>query len=111
MQYFSCVLDFEHEISITRSSDSAVPAGGVVVLVCTSVSSIPSVQTWVGPDGPVRSGRGVTLIDAADLGRSTLAFHPLRVSHAGLYRCISTVEVAGSIKEASTLVSVKGKLT
>lgn len=80
-----------------------------MVLVCTSVSSTPSVQTWVGPDGPVRSGRGVTVIDAADVGRSTLAFHPLRVSHAGQYKCISTVEVAGSVKEASTLVSVKGK--
>ena len=78
-----------------------------MVLTCQSVSGIRTQLTWVGPNGPVTSGSGVTVITSTS--QSTLAFHPLRVSHAGRYTCISTVEKIGSIKRASTLLSVQGK--
>ena len=102
-----CV-DLVHEVNIVSSSASAVPAGGVVVLTCHSMSSLPSQITWVGPDGPVTSGNGVTLITDQENSESSLAFHPVTVSHAGQYTCISTVEEVSSIEEASILVSVQG---
>ena len=97
-----------HEVNIVSSSASAVPAGGVVVLTCHSMSSLPSEITWVGPYGPVTSGNGVTLITDQVNSESSIAFHPLRVSHAGQYTCVSTVAEVNSIEEASILVSVQG---
>lgn len=81
-----------------------------MVLTCEATSSLPSQLSWVGPSGPVTSGNGVTVVNYPYTSQSNLAFHPLKVSHAGQYTCVSTVEEVGSVKEASKLVSVQGKI-
>ena len=80
-----------------------------MVLTCQSLSSVPSEMTWVGPNGPVTNGNGVTVVTDEENSQSSLAFHPVRVSHAGQYTCISLVEEVGSLKEASILVAVQRK--
>ena len=100
-----------HTVEVTSSSSSAVPAGGVVTLTCEVVSNIPAKLSWTGPSGPVSSGAGVSVITNEvdqQTTQSILAFHPLRVSHAGEYICRSTLEGIGSVQEASTIVSVQG---
>ena len=102
-------IEFTHEVNIVSSTTSTVPAGGVVVLTCQSMSSLPSQMTWVGPNGPVTSGNGVTVVTDEQISQSGLALHPVRVSHAGQYTCVSVVEEVGSLKEASILVAVQRK--
>lgn len=80
-----------------------------MVLTCEAISNIPPKLTWVGPNGPVKNGNGVTVVTYPDTFQSSLAFYPLRPSHAGQYTCISSVEDVDSVKEASKLVSVQGK--
>ena len=80
-----------------------------MVLTCQSMSSLPSKMTWMGPNGPVTSGNGVTVVTDEQNSQSSLAFHPVRVSHAGQYTCISVVEEVGSLKEANILVAVQRK--
>ena len=105
-------LELMHTIEVTSSSTSAVPAGGVVTLTCEVVSNAPTQLTWTGPNGPVTSGGGVSIItDPVDqqTTHSTLAFHPLLVSHAGQYTCRSTLAGIPSVEEANMIVSVQGK--
>ena len=100
-----------HTVAVTSSSSSAVPAGGVVTLTCEVVSNVPTKLSWTGPSGPVSSGAGVSVITNEvdqQTTQSILAFHPLRVSHAGEYTCRSTLEGIVSVQEASTIVSVQG---
>ena len=113
MQIFSSLyIALQHEIKITSSSISAVPAGGVVTLTCEVVSNLPTQLSWTGPNGPVTSGDGITVVEMLvdpQTTRSTLAFHPLRVSHAGEYTCFSRLTQVASEKEASMLVNVQSK--
>jgi hypothetical protein len=99
-----------HSIEITSSSTSAVPAGGVVTLTCEVESNLPTELTWTGPSGPLASGGGVSVItnivDERTI-QSTLAFHPLSVSHAGQYICHSTQDGTGEVVEANTIISVQ----
>ena len=103
----------KHEIDITSSSTSAVPAGGVTTLTCDVVSNIPTQISWMGPNGPVTNGNGVSVITIVldqQTTQSSLAFHPLQTSHAGVYTCLSTLTDIVSEMEASMLVSVQSKL-
>ena len=112
MAYYFGLTELEHSVGITSSSTTQVKAGGVVVLTCESVSDRLPHLTWVGPDGPVTSGNGITVLYKninETASQSTLAFHPLRTSHAGLYTCTSNVESGFSVKEESHSVSVQSK--
>ena len=107
------IAELMHTIEVTSSSTSAVPAGGVVTLTCRVVSNVPTQLSWTDHSGPVTSGAGVSIItDDVDqqTTESTLAFHPLTVSHAGQYNCRSTLQGIASVQEANMIVSVQGKI-
>ena len=101
-----------HTIEVSSSSTSAVGAGGVVTLTCLVESNVPTELVWTGPSGPITSSSLVSVTTTTvddNTVQSVLAFHPLRVSHAGLYVCQSTQHATGDVAEANAVVSVQGK--
>jgi len=56
----------EHSLNITASSSGPVLAGSTLTLTCTAViDQVPHLK-WIGPDGPVTSGGGITMSDQVD---------------------------------------------
>ena len=83
-----------------------------MVLSCESVSDRLPHLTWVGPNGPVTSGNGITVFSkntSETASQSKLEFCPLLTSHAGCYTCISNVESGFSIKKKNQIVSIQSK--
>lgn len=105
-------IELQHEVSISSSSSGTVEAGGVLILTCNSVSNKPHILSWMGPNGLVTSGDGITvqLEEESDtVLQSSLIFSPLRTSHAGNYSCISNVEEGFSIKEVISFLGIQSE--
>ena len=84
----------------------------MLILTCDSVSNRSFLLSWLGPDGLVTSGDGITVQveEESDTAlHSSLIFSPLRTSHAGNYTCISNVAEGFSVKEVISFLSVKSK--
>lgn len=113
--YIHSLLDLYHEVNVTDSTPNGgmAKAGDILVLTCCSESSRVPHLSWIGPDGPVVEKNGISLLieqEQDNSAKGSLIFFPLHTSHAGEYTCISDVETGFSIRNATTIVSIKSML-
>ena len=104
--------ELEHNVTITPSSSDPVSAGSSLTLTCTAVCDRVPRLTWVGPNGAVVTGNGITVSPQTNDGRIstlTLTFNSIRTSHAGYYRCMSELTEPLSTVQADYLVRVQSK--
>ena len=98
---------------INREHKENIPlAGRAFVLACLTESNMFTNVTWMGPDGTITSGNGITLHvqkENETTVKYLLKFLILKTSHAGNYTCISNVEDGFSTKEVTTLVWPQSK--
>ena len=110
---FISYTELVHRMTITPSSSYPVSAGSSLTLNCTVVSDRVPRLTWVGPNGAVVTGKGITVLPQTDDGRIStiiLTFSSIRTSHAGYYNCTSEVtEAPTSTTWDAYLVSVQSK--
>ena len=81
-------------MTLTPSSSDPVSAGSSLTLNCSVVSDRVPQLTWVGPNGTVVTGNGITVSPQTDndqISTIILTFSSIRTSHAGYYNCSSEV--------------------
>ena len=104
--------ELEHNVTVTASHSDPVSAGSSLTLTCTAVCDRVPRLTWVGPNGAVVTGNGITVSPQTDDGRIstlTLTFNSIRTSHAGYYNCTSEVTEPLSTTWDAYLVRVQSK--
>ena len=108
------ISDLTHEVNIVEHPSSPLLASSKYTLTCTVTSDFPPTVKWLDPENnEVNGSDGYVTIGQPTLDENcttlVLSFDPVKISHGGVYSCISTIKEPYLQKKAMQRLTVQSK--